>query len=68
MITGTDSKPTGSKPNLSKPLTGIDRELAEFELRERARLGLGKDKKQWMDLNPNQFTAALVHRHRSGSR
>ncbi len=57
MQTGTDNKHTGNSHTGAKHLTGIDRELAEFELKERARLGLGKEKKQWMDLNPNQFTA-----------
>jgi len=54
MQTETGNKHTG---HAHRHLTGIDRELAEFEARERARLGLAGEKQQWMDLNPNQFVA-----------
>jgi len=34
----------------------VERELEEFEASERARLGLGGGRRQWVDANPNRFS------------
>jgi len=38
------------------PPPGMDRELAAFEAEERKRLGLDRERAQWVDKNPNTFT------------
>jgi len=56
----TKTNPTPTKKTL--PVVGdldIEKELAKFEAEERARLGLDKQEKQWLETMANaQFTAA----------